>query len=131
MVGKTEEESQVRSILNKYDNILDFYSYHMQPMCHRIGLTLEQFWDDDPELYFSYLEAYNEQKKQELEEKNLIAYIQGSYFNLAIAQNLQFSKTPKRIYPDKPFDLGFNAKKEISVEESNAAWLAYFDRKLK
>lgn len=125
------EESQVKSILSKYDNILDFYSYYMQPNCHIIGLTLDQFWNDDPELYFSYLEAYNERKKQELEERNLFAYIQGAYFNLALQHNLQFSKTPKKIFPDKPFDLGLTAKKEVSIEESNEAWLGYFNKMLK
>lgn len=131
MVSGIEEESQARSLLKNYDNVLDFYSYYMQPMCHRIGLTLEQFWDDDPELYFAYLEAYNEQKKQELEEKNLIAYIQGCYFNLAIAHNLQMSKTPKQIYPSEPLDLGLDKKRKVSIEESNEAWLGYFNSKLK
>lgn len=125
------EESQVKSILSKYDNILDFYSYYMQPRCKYIGLTLEQFWDDDPELYFRYLEAYNEEKQKEFEEKNLLAYIQAAYFNLAIAHNLQFSKTPKKIFPDKPFDLGLTPKKEVSIEESNEAWLGYFNKMLK
>lgn len=103
----------------------------MQPMCHTIGLTLEQFWDEDPELYFAYLEAYNEQKKNEFEEKNLLAYMQGAYFNLAIAQNLQFSKSPKQIYPKEPFDLGFGNKKNITAQESNEAWLGYFNKILK
>ena len=126
-----EEKSQVQSILSKYDNILDFYSYYMQPMCHQIGLTLDQFWNDDPELYFAYLEAYNEQKKNELEEKNLLAYLQGVYFNLAIAQNLQFSKSPKQIYPKEPFNLGIKEEHKVSIEESNEAWLGYFNKMLK
>lgn len=130
MVGKNIK-GQEKEILNKYDNILDLYLYYMQPISREIGLTLEQFWEDDPELYFAYLEAYNERKKQEFEEKNILAHIQGIYFCLALQQNLQFTKTPKQIYPTKPLDFGLSEKKEISVEESNDAWLAYFNKMLK
>lgn len=124
--NRKQEKSQVRNLISKYDNILDFYSYYLQPMCPRIGLTLEQFWEDDPELFFVYLEAYNENKKQELEEQNLMAYIQGQYFCLAVAQNLQMSKSPKRIYPDKPFSLfGDSQKIEETPEQQLAKWKCY------
>ena len=46
-------------------------------------------------------------------------------------QNLQFTKSPKQIYPKEPIDLGFNNKKIITVEESNEAWLGYFNKILK
>lgn len=123
---KNENKGQENEILNKYDNILDLYLYYMQPICYKIGLSLKQFWEDDPELYFAYLEAYNEQKKQELQEKNLLAYIQGEYFCLALAQNLQFTKSPKQIYPQKPFDLfGDSNKKTETIEEQTQKWKCY------
>lgn len=68
-----------------------------------MGMSPFEFWHDDPELYCYYLEAYNLKKEAEAAEQNYYRWLQGMYFNYALAQNLQFSKSPKEIYPSKPF----------------------------
>ena len=71
-------------------------------------MTYSQFWYDDPELFWVYLEAYEQEQKARFEYDNSIAFLQGQYFMKAIAQCLQFSKHPKKIYPKQPFNVTQN-----------------------
>lgn len=71
-------------------------------------MTYSQFWYDDPELFWVYLEAYEQEQKARFEYDNSIAFLQGQYFMMAIAQCLQFSKHPKKIYPKQPFNVTKN-----------------------
>lgn len=76
-------------------------------------MSWEQFWDDDPDIFWTYLEAYEQEQKANFEYDNSVAFLQGQYFMMAIAQCLQFSKHPKKIYPKKPF----NISKDETPEE--------------
>ena len=80
-------------------------------------MTPQQFWEDDPADMWAYWDAYEQRKKQEAEEDNVRAFNQGQYFLCALAQCLQFTKSPKQIYPKKPFPLGKDNKTEISKKE--------------
>lgn len=71
-------------------------------------MSYSQFWYDDPELFWVYLEAYEQEQKARFEYDNSIAFLQGQYFMMAIAQCLQFSKHPKKIYPKQPFNVTKN-----------------------
>ena len=71
-------------------------------------MSYSQFWYDDPELFWVYLEAYEQEQKARFEYDNSIAFLQGQYFMMAIAQCLQFSKHPKKIYPKQPFNVTQN-----------------------
>lgn len=75
-------------------------------------MTYDQFWNDDPDIFWVYLEAYEQEQKAKFEYDNSVAFLQGQYFLLAIAQCLQFSKHPKNIYPKKPFELSKNKVSE-------------------
>nr|DAK86201.1 MAG TPA: hypothetical protein [Caudoviricetes sp.] len=75
-------------------------------------MTYDQFWNDDPDIFWVYLEAYEQEQKSKFEYDNSVAFLQGQYFLLAIAQCLQFSKHPKNIYPKKPFELSKNKLSE-------------------
>lgn len=68
-------------------------------------MTPEQFWEGDPDYFWAYLEADNMRYKAQLEYDNVVAHLQGLYEVKALAQVLQFSKSPKKIYPDKPINL--------------------------
>lgn len=70
-----------------------------------IGMTYEQFWEDDPQLYWLYENAYNYKKEVEFKEKNYLAWLQGQYNLMAFTQVMSdaFSKTSKHIYPKVPF----------------------------
>ena len=112
----SNSSSQASKVLKDYDNLLDYLSFYLFPLAIRIGMTPEQFWYDDPDYFWAYLEAYEQKTKLQFEYDNNVAFLQGQYFMAAIAQCLQFTKTPKRIYPKKPFDIS-NNKQEISKEQ--------------
>lgn len=112
-------DSQASNVLNKYDNLLDYLSYYLCPLSIRCGMTPTQFWDEDPDLFWIYLEAYEQEQKSRFEYDNSVAFLQGQYFLLAIAQCLQFSKHPKKIYPKKPFEL---SKNEVSEQVKQMQW---------
>lgn len=76
-------------------------------------MTYEQFWYEESEMFWVYLEAFEQEQKARFEYDNSVAFLQGQYFMLAIAQCLQFSKHPKKIYPKKPF----NVSKDETPEE--------------
>ena len=70
------------------------------PYALAIGMSADDYWNSDPHLFRSYLDAHklrNEQKNQEL-------WMQGIYIAEAIASVLSDKKKPHK-YPDKPFDL--------------------------
>lgn len=112
-VKNSVADSQASAVLNKYDNLLDYLSNYLCPLAIRFGMTYEQFWYEEPEMFWVYLEAYEQEQKARFEYDNSVAFLQGQYFMLAIAQCLQFSKHPKKIYPKKPF----NVSKDETPEE--------------
>lgn len=112
-VKNSVADSQASAVLNKYDNLLDYLSYYLCPLAIRFGMTYEQFWYEEPEMFWVYLEAFEQEQKARFEYDNSVAFLQGQYFMLAIAQCLQFSKHPKKIYPKKPF----NVSKDETPEE--------------
>lgn len=75
-------------------------------------MSYSQFWDDNPDIFWAYLEAYEQGQKSKFEYDNSVAFLQGQYFMMAIAQCLQFSKHPKKIYPREPFKVGQNETPE-------------------
>ena len=80
-------------------------------------MTPNQFWEDDPEEFWAYWDAYKMIKEDEAVEANIKAFNLGQYIMLAVAQNLQFTKHPKQIYPKKPFDLRKDKKVKLTQEE--------------
>lgn len=72
-------------------------------------MTPNQFWEEDPDYFWAYWDAYEETKRLKAQEDNNYAFVQGQYFLLAIAHCLQFTKSPKQIYPKQPFNI---SKKE-------------------
>jgi hypothetical protein len=71
----------------------------------RYGMTYEQFWCDNPQLYYIYEEAYKDQMEDRLKEKDVLNWQFGIYLDYAIGHWL--GKNVK--YPDKPL---FFAKQE-------------------
>lgn len=91
-------------------------------------MTPHQFWHDDPDDLWAYCEAYEQKQKEMVKYDNIKSYNLGQYFLLAISQCLQFSKTPKQIYPKKPFDILKEEKKELTPDEISSIRKANFMR---
>lgn len=101
------------------------------------GMTSEEFWEDDPQLYWSYRISF--MKKLELEQKQTMEYIKySSWLNgnmncmaHSISLGNSFSKGSKKEFPEyeKVFKTNDNKEtkkmtkeemKEIAVSMNNA-----------
>lgn len=80
-------------------------------------MPLQEFWNDDPDLLWTYRNLYMQKMEQDLEiEKQMINYktwLQGFYNYNAIAS--AFSKNAK--YFDKPID--FSEQPKTKQEQNN------------
>lgn len=61
----------------------------------------DEFWNSNPQLFFIYLDNYNERLKSEHKERDYYCWLQGRYFLDATNQSLQTKRT--QIYPKKPY----------------------------
>lgn len=86
-----------------------------------IGMTYDQFWLEDPYLFYMYLDAYEFKTKREaeaeIEKMNFNAWLHGFYIDIALAANHPLAKR-KGKYIEKPIDLkGKKVEETMSEEE--------------
>ena len=79
-----------------------------------IGIDYNTFWQLNPKKLEPFIEAFKTKQKQEQEQINIAAWLNGLYIQQAIAAC--FSKGVK--YPEKPFSLDKDESKEIDVKEA-------------
>lgn len=84
-----------------------------------MGMTYEQFWEQDCQLVVPYRKAYQLRQEQE----NRFAWLQGMYIYESLCDvspvlhAFAKSGTTARPYPDKPYE--FQAAKKQTKEETN------------
>lgn len=105
-----------QAMLPEYDNLLDYFVYYLFPFALKIGMTPEQFWNENPDLMGAYLEAYKQKQEEKMAYDNNFAFLQGQYIMLAIGQCLQ-GKPVKKIYPKEPFKLGTKKNKAVATSQ--------------
>ncbi len=81
------------------------------PSAIEYGMSIKEFWEDDPELFWAYRFSYITKLKRESEEANYLAWLQGMYFfeGVSIALANSFGKATLK-YPTEPY--GFKSKKK-------------------
>lgn len=79
------------------------------------GMSVKQFWEDNPDLFWIYRFSYFEQLKSNQEIFNYNAWLQGAYIHeaVSVALNNGFSKQ-KVEYSKQPYGV-----KEQSIEIDN------------
>lgn len=107
------------------------------------GMTSEQFWEDDPQLYWSYQIFYK--KKMELEQQQMLEYIKyNSWLNgnmnftaHSLSLSNSFGKGEKKGFPEYEKIFKDNQKQKgknkkltkqevnIKVQEEFNAWARY------
>lgn len=82
------------------------------------GMSVKEFWEDNPDLFWAYRFSYFNKLKIEQEIFNNNAWLQGAYFHEAVSVALcnAFSKS-KVEYSKQPYGLN---KDEVKEQESNA-----------
>ena len=80
------------------------------------GMSVKEFWEDDPDLFWAYRFSYFTKLKSEQEIFNSNAWLQGAYFHEAVTVALcnAFSKTSVK-YSTKPY--GFEERAENTEEQ--------------
>lgn len=68
------------------------------------GMSVKEFWEDDPDLFWAYRFSYYTKQKEEQEKFNSNAWLQGAYFYEALSVALcnAFSKS-KVEYSKQPY----------------------------
>ena len=76
-------------------------------------MSVKEFWEDDPDLFWAYRFSYIQRKKQEQELANSNMWLQGAYIYEAVSVALSnaFSKT-KSTYAKEPYSLNEKESKE-------------------
>ena len=85
------------------------------------GMSDKEFWEDDPQLYWSYRTFYMKKLREEARTIDYKCWLSGNYTYLAvsIALNNSFSKN-KVEYPKEPFGVkNNNAKSELEEKLKN------------
>lgn len=80
-------------------------------------MSVKEFWEDEPELFWAYRFSYISKMKMEQEKYNSQAWLQGAYIFEAVSVALSnaFSKGQKIKYSEKPYELGNKSKKEEMI----------------
>lgn len=99
------------------DSVEELYRDILFPQALIYGMTYEQFWKDDPQIFWDYENAYNKRKEIEFKENNYMMWLNGQYTLMAMAQVManSFSKSKKDVYPKEP--LGENVDKKDNMRE--------------
>lgn len=100
-------------------NVKDYFIEYLFPDAIIYGMSYDEFWFKDPELFFSYRFSYLKSVEIERERINYTAWLNGLYnyeaHSLSLANAFGDKKTVKQNYPDKPHDL--NGNKKVNTEE--------------
>jgi hypothetical protein len=81
-------------------------------------MSINDFWEKDPELFWAYRFSYINKLKRENEEKNYIAWLQGLYFfeGVSIALANSFGKANLK-YPTEPYGMETKKSKKPKMTE--------------
>ena len=95
-------------ILKKYNNsYYEYYCNYLFPQAIEYGMSADEFWKDDPQLFVSFRTSFFNKKKREMEELDYKSWLDGLYTydgNSKLAASLNqtisngfigFSKTPR------------------------------------
>ena len=74
------------------------------------GMSVKEFWEDDPDLFWAYRFSYYTKQQEEQEIKNYDAWLQGLYFYEGVSVSLNNAFNKQKIkYSSKPY--GFDKEK--------------------
>ena len=86
------------------------------------GMSVKEFWEDNPDLFWAYRFSYYTKMKHDQEALNFQLWLQGAYFHeavsVALANSFRKNKDDKIFtYSDKPYDLTGKEEKKEDIKE--------------
>ena len=91
----------------------------MKKNAFRMGLSMEEFWFDNPQNYFLRLDVYNEESKKHVDELDYLAWRTAYYTMLGTQQSLAVKRCS--IFPKEPYMLKERQKEENDKKYSDLA----------
>lgn len=81
-------------------------------------MSVKDFWENDPELFWAYRFSYINKLKRESELNNYNAWLQGMYFfeGITIALANSFGKADYK-YPTEPYGMETEKEEQMSEKE--------------
>ena len=81
-------------------------------------MSIKDFWENDPELFWAYRFSYINKLKRESEQNNYNAWLQGAYFfeGVSIALSNGFGNS-KLKYPEMPYGMEENKHNKPKMTE--------------
>lgn len=82
-------------------------------------MSVKEFWEDDPDLFWAYRFSYINKKTQEQEEINTRCWLQGAYFYEAFSVALSNAFSKQKIeYRNQPYELNLDEnEKQNQLEQ--------------
>lgn len=83
------------------------------------GMSVKEFWEDDPDLFWAYRFSYYENFRVTKEYDNFKAWLQGAYFFEAVSIALanSFVKANSK-YPEKPYTISEEEREKDMKQQS-------------
>ena len=108
------------------------YFLDLLPHALHYGMSIKEFWEEDPDLFWAYRFSYVEKIKEQQAMQNTGAWIQGAYFYEAVSVSLSnaFGKGRRITYRDKPYELNGSSMKTTSSTNGEPK-LSKLDEQLK
>lgn len=91
----------------------------MKKNAFRMGLSMEEFWLDNPQNYFLRLDVYIEESKKHVDELDYLAWRTAYYTMLGTQQSLAIKRCS--IFPKEPYMLKERQKEEKNKKYSDLA----------
>lgn len=89
-------------------SVKDYFLEYLFPDAIIYGMSYDEFWNKDPQLYFSYRFSYMQKLELEKEERNQNAWLQGFYntkaFNVVLYNAFKEKGQDPIMYFEKPID---------------------------
>lgn len=88
-------------------------------------MSMKEFWNDDPDLFWAYRFSYYKKEKRRQEELNYKAWLQGAYIYEAVSVALANAFSSQKIdYSKEPY----SNKKTEKIKEVNSVVTRLKDR---
>lgn len=91
------------------------------PKAIPLGTSYDDFWRLNPRKINVMIKAYNESKKNELRQANMLLHLEGMYFAdalLSTVGNMFRGKGQQAFkYPSEPYDLNLDFEKGLDISD--------------
>lgn len=106
----------------------DYYENEWLPQVIPLGTTYSEFWKLNPRIIDVMVKAYNEAKKNEIRQTNMLYHLEGMYFADALCAtvgNMFRGKGQKPFeYPKEPYTLDLEYEKGLDISDDKEREIA-------